>query len=107
MTHTIDLGETSLSTSDLTLEITLHPSIQVDFTESWSAEDVETLEEAVHSGNVWLDQTPELRLYIYVKDTQSLVCPLSNVTSSVADICTSKVTSPTCSVCPYIPKSLF
>ncbi|PLN78872.1 hypothetical protein BDW42DRAFT_201923 [Aspergillus taichungensis] len=91
MTHTIDLGEISLSTSDLTLEITLHTSIQVGFTEPWSAEDVGILEEEVHSGNVWLDQTPELRVYIYIKATQSPIYPLSNVTSSVADICTSKI----------------
>lgn len=97
MTHTIDLGETSLSTSDLTLEITLHTSIQIGFTASWSAGDVGILEEAVHSSKVWLDQTPELRLHIYIKATQSPVCPISNVTSSVADIiCTSKVTSPMC-----------
>ncbi|PKY02209.1 hypothetical protein P168DRAFT_306389 [Aspergillus campestris IBT 28561] len=92
MTHTIDLGETSLSTSDLTLEITLHTSIEVAFTGPWSEENVGILEEAIHSGNVWLDQTPELRLYIYIKATQSHIYPISNVTSNVADIIyTSKI----------------
>lgn len=95
MTHTLDLGETSLSTSDLTLEITLHTSIEVRFTKSRSVEDVWILKKAVHSDNVWLDQTPELRIYIYIKAIQRPICPLSNVTSSVVDIiCTSKVTGP-------------
>jgi hypothetical protein len=95
MACTIDLGSDICYSPNLDLNLTLRASVEILFpTRAISSRLVEDLKNALYSGNIWVEQVPELRLHFHVNSGSDLDRPLTIFASQLGDIiCTSKVSS--------------
>lgn len=94
MVLTIDLGEDRLSSLNSTIDLNIHASAQVLIPEDTGLTDAACIERLLKSQDLWVFQTPELKLYISVNIDASIVLSASTFASSVGEMmCSSKVFS--------------
>ncbi|PWY63418.1 hypothetical protein BO83DRAFT_412053 [Aspergillus eucalypticola CBS 122712] len=94
MVLTIDLGEDRLSSLNSTIDLHIHASAQVLIPENTGLTDAVCIERLLQSQDLWVSQTPELKLYISVNIDASMVLSASTFASSVGEMmCRSKVFS--------------
>lgn len=94
MALTLDLGEDRLSSLDSTIDLNIHASAQVLIPEDTSLTDAAYIERLLQSQDLWVSQTPELKLYISVNIDASMVLSAFTFASSVGEMmCSYKVFS--------------
>ncbi|OJZ87167.1 hypothetical protein ASPFODRAFT_31869 [Aspergillus luchuensis CBS 106.47] len=94
MVLTIDLGGDRLSSLNSTIDLDIHASAQVLIPENTGLTDAACIEKLLKSQDLWVFQTPELKLYISVNIDASIVLSASTFASSVGEMmCSSKLWS--------------
>ncbi|PYH73905.1 uncharacterized protein BO88DRAFT_441012 [Aspergillus vadensis CBS 113365] len=94
MVLTLDLGEDRLSSLDSTIDLNIHASTQVLIPDDTGLTDAACIGRLLKSQDLWVFQTPELKLCISIYISASIALSVSAFASSVGEMmCSSKVFS--------------